>query len=291
MRIEIALLLYKRPDHAREVLDSLEANGVREVRVFVDCSQDPGVARVQDRMIAEITSRPGISVDVHRHREHRGLAASVRFALASVFERAEAAIVLEDDCVVRPGGIDFFREGLTALRYDRRVRSICGYLHPCQFVRGGGDPLLLQRFSTWGWATWRDRWRDYDADLGRVVQRLRAQDVRLEDLGADLAELCRCEDYLENRMDIWSLNWILEHYATGTYCVYPCDSMIDNIGFDGSGQNCEESPHFATAGRASGSAWRFEQLFHCVENEDMLRRFLDQHGLKAYPKSTRPPPR
>lgn len=265
------------------VLDSLVQNGVERVRAFIDHPANEEIARRQERMIESMRARRGIEVDFYRHPERQGLARSVRFALKTTLAEADAAIVLEDDCVVRPGGIDYFRQGLSALRYDRRVRSLCGYLFPCPFMRSGSDPLLLRRFSTWGWATWRDRWADHDPDLKRVLARLAARNIRVEDIADDLATLCSSEVYLQNRADIWSVSWILEHFATGTFSVYPCDSLIENIGFDGSGNNCAPTPHFETSLGTMRQSWNFKQLVHLVENEELLRRFMAKHGLDTYP--------
>jgi len=283
MRIDTILLLYNRPEHSLAVLDSLVQNGVTHVRAFLDHADDEAVRARQERMLEQMAERREISIDLHRHQQRLGLARSVRFALHTTLEEADAAILLEDDCVVRPGGMAFFQEGLAALRYNRRIRSLCGYLYPCPFIRGDMSPLLLRRFCPWGWATWRDRWRDYDPDIGRAVAELEARNVSLGDLAADLAELCRSEAYLNNRVDIWSVPWVLSHYATRTFCVYPCDSMIENIGFDGSGQNCVPVNAFTTTAAAAPRAWNWDQLVHLVENEEIVKRFMDRHGLSTYP--------
>ena len=84
---------------------------------------------------------------------------------------------------------------------------------------------------------------------------------------------------------MWSPSWILEHYVTGTFCVYPCDSLIENIGFDGTGKNCRPTSAFETGASAPRRAWNFEQLYHCVENEELLRDFMSRHGLTTYPSA------
>jgi hypothetical protein len=285
MRTEVILLLYNRPEHSLAVLDSLVQEGVTHVRAFMDYTDEPRVRVVQEELLERMRERRTISVELHRHTRRMGLARSVRFALDAVLSEADAAVVLEDDCVVRPGGMDFFREGLAALRYDRRVRSLCGYLFPCPFIRSPSEPLLLRRFCTWGWATWRDRWQEYDPDLIRVLGRLSLRGLTSGDIASDIEALCGSRDYLESKADIWSVSWILEHYATGTFCVYPCDSMIDNIGFDGTGLNCEPTSEFQTGAGSTEKNWNFSQLFHCVENEVMLKRFMSAHGLKTYPRS------
>jgi hypothetical protein len=151
MRIDVALLLYDRPDHAGAVLDSLESAGVRRVRAFMDRSDHAEVRERQEQMVQEVAARQRLEVDLFRHAKHLGLARSVRHALDATLAEADAVILLEDDCVLRPGALEFFEQGLTALRYDRRIRSLCGYLFPCPFVRSGSEPLLLRRFCTWGW--------------------------------------------------------------------------------------------------------------------------------------------
>jgi hypothetical protein len=284
MKIEVVVLLYNRPEHAHAVFRSLEASGVTAVRAFMDAPGSIEAERNQERMLRNIASLSGLEVNLFRHRERQGLARSVRFALGTVFEDNDAAVLLEDDCVLRPGAIEFLTAGLRALRHDRRVRSLCAYLYPCNFIRGDGEPLMLRRFCTWGWATWRERWRDYDPDLRAVLQKLEVQGLHVDDFAADIAELCRSQAYLENRVDIWSLPWILEHYASGTFAVYPCDSLIENIGFDGSGENCEATSDFTAAARIAARPWNFKQLVHYFENEGLLKQFLDQHGLKAYPR-------
>lgn len=285
MRIETILLLYNRPRHALAVLDSLVDNGVERVRAFLDHPADAAMRVRQERMLEEMRERRGISIELHRHERRMGLAASVRYALSATLEEADAAVLLEDDCVVRPGGMSFFREGLQALRYDRRIRSLCGYLYPCPFIRADTAPVLLRRFCSWGWATWRDRWQDYHPDIGRAVRSLEKRNLRLDDLARDLGELCRSENYLQNRVDIWSIPWTLAHYATGTFSVYPCDSVIENIGFDGTGQNCRAGEAFRTPPGVARTAWSWDQLVHLVENEEILKRFMEKNGLDTFPSS------
>ena len=33
------------------------------------------------------------------------------------------------------------------------------------------DLLLMNRFLTWGWATWKDRWVEYESNLRKNCQR------------------------------------------------------------------------------------------------------------------------
>jgi hypothetical protein len=283
MRIEVILLLYNRPHHSAAVLDSLAANGVRLVRAFVDQPGDPGVERNQEHLLELIHARSEPRIELQRSATRLGLARSVRTALSAVLSEADAAIVLEDDCVLRPGGIEYFRDALTRLRSDHRVRSVCGYLFPCEFDRGAGAPLLLRRFCPWGWATWRDRWSMHEPRLASVVHCLTERGPGLDALPADLARLCRSPAYLGNGVDVWSVSWAVEHYLSGTFAVYPHESKIDNIGFDGTGQHCPATTAFATTTANGHAPLAWDGLKHSAENDRLLNQFLAVHGAMIYP--------
>ena len=287
MEIEVALLLYNRPEHGEAVIRSLIADGLQRLRVFMDFPDKEEVKVKQEKMLALLdTVRKNMDVVLHRHSKKQGLANSVRFALDTCFKDSDAVVLLEDDCVLRPGGLAFFFEGLTRLRSDSRIRSLSGYLHPCDFVFGGEDELLLlNRFCTWGWATWKERWADYDPNLQIIIDKFECRGFDVDDCGKDLGLLCKSSRFLKGEVDIWSLPWILCHYLSSTHCVYPQESVIENIGFDGSGLNCRKSNHFqAYPKRKIQMRRNWKKLNYYPENEMIIRHFLNEHGLKAFPE-------
>lgn len=286
MKIAVALLLYQRPEHSVRVIESLVQNGVEHCYAFMDGSDSEEVAIKQDVMAEYIAQHNGISMDLIRSPERKGLAKSVTNAVSTVLEENEAVVLLEDDCVLQPMSMRFFSEGLQQLHGDRSVRSLCGYLYPVQSLAWNGNPELikLKRFSPWGWATWKDRWQEYDTDLRGLVQQLEQAGINLEDYAEDVAALCRQDAFLDGQKDIWSLNWTVLHYLTDTYSVYPRESLIENIGLDGSGQNCVPTNEFSSTGNIFGLIERtWDNLEYDESNEEKVKHFMDEHGLKLFP--------
>jgi hypothetical protein len=282
MRIEIALLLYNRPDHSQKVIESLIENKVPEIRAYLDYSDNPKVLENQAKILDYINSQKNIKINLYKHTEKQGLAKSIKFAMNHTFKEADAVILLEDDCVVRPGGIQFFKEGLVKFKDDKKVRSICGYLFPAEFMKKDGELLLLSRFCTWGWATWKKEWSEYKNDLRELVKEFEKNKIKIEDFAIDIARLAKSKDYLDNKVDIWSVNWILEHYLTGTLCLYPNESVIENIGFDGSGKNSEKTSEF-NLNIKNNNTHNWDNVVYYVYNEEVLRQFMKKNGLKTYP--------
>lgn len=284
--IAVALLLYNRPRHSMRVLESLIQNGARRCHAFMDKAASRSDLSRQRLIREAVENCQGMEIILHDANEHLGLARSVRNALDTLMAEHKAVVLLEDDCVLRPGALRYFTEGLTRLERDKRIRSICGHGFAGLNFKGASATglLRLRRFFPWGWATWRDRWRDYQPALPEVLRRVREAGVDLKTLAGDLARLCRTPAYLNGEMDIWSLSWALEHYATDTFSVYPGETLIDNIGCDGSGRNCKKTDVFAHTGRArSYMLWQWEGLDYHPENEAMLERFLREAGPLAYP--------
>ena len=56
-------------------------------------------------------------------------------------------------------------------RIKKKIRSLCGYnlLGKKAIIDPGADLLLMNRFLTWGWATWKDRWKEYEPSLKKIV--------------------------------------------------------------------------------------------------------------------------
>ncbi|WPJ97324.1 hypothetical protein SH580_06335 [Coraliomargarita algicola] len=293
MRVDWILLLYNRPEHSRRVLESLANNQIDRIFVYIDHPQD-STARYAQKELLQILEAPWpFEIKLTQRQESFGLARSVCTSLNDAFkDGAEAAVLLEDDCVLKDNGKHFFEAGLQYLKNDKSVRSLCGYTNPqCPFVfEPGSDLLSLHRFSTWGWATWSDRWQDYNRDstLGSLLERTKTSVESIKHFAPDLATLCQDSDYLNGFIDIWSVPWTLLHFLTETYAIFPIESVIENIGLDGSGSNCSETDVFniKNAPNTVKSAYTWDRRNYIFQNEDLIRIFMESHGLKTFPSKS-----
>ena len=60
--------------------------------------------------------------------------------------------------------------------------------------------------------------------------------------------------------------------------------MIENIGFDGSGQNCESTAVFGLSKQSSIIPFdNWSHIPYYLENEQTVKAYMDKHGLKTYP--------
>lgn len=286
LNIGVALLTYSRPTHTRRVLEGLRREGVPAFTVYMDGADDAEVRAKQTEMAAEMAEIDWADCTVIRGTENVGLARSVVGAVTDQLKTNDAMILLEDDCVPRRGFLDYFRKMFETYRDTPQVRSVCGYQFPfASRPDERVDTSLVERFVPWGWGTWRDRWADYDTDLEKVVEGL-GRERGFDSLPEDLKAYCRDDVLRKGRGDIWSLNWVLEHYRTGTHVIYPSRTLIDNIGFDGTGAHCVETSAFDHATSTIDYAAPVEinlprELTIDPQLNDGIRRYLERHSPKT----------
>lgn len=152
-----------------------------------------------------------------------------------VFEQAEEAIILEDDCLPDPSFFRFCQEMLERYRTDQRIGMISG--DNFQFGRRyGGDSYYFSKYvHIWGWATWRDRWTEsYDVTLAKWP-RVR-DEGRLVDMVGDAREAKYWGKIFERvyrgGIDTWDYQWVFANWVEGRLGILPTGNLISNIGFD-----------------------------------------------------------
>jgi hypothetical protein len=304
MSLNIAYLVlgYNRPDHLERVLVALKQQPISQLYCYIDKPAD-GDSKLLDankRVIELVRAIDWCSVKCVLRDKNWGLAKNLTAGVTDVLSRHDAIVVLEDDCVPQPGFTHYMHTMLTRFRDDRSVRSVCGYTFPCVEGMSCEPAYIMSRFCPWGWATWRDRWRDFVLPLDGALEKLTKISAPLGSVGADVKRYCEDPYFKNAKADIWSLSWIVAHAVDGSACVYPASSLVENIGFDGTGVHSGPTDAFNIKSAIS-SAWRSvdwdrvnvradsvvqEQVLEYLEIHSSHAMKLRQHSdLKSNPNS------
>lgn len=246
MDFSVAVLAYNRPHHIRQVLYALERDGCSAVRVYLDGPKSPlDVAKQRDLKESLIEKRE-MAVEVEEFPRSYGLRGSVLRCLDRELARNPAVLLLEDDCVPRVGLLGYVTDSLNRYQSDASIMSVCAFQVPA--IHSEDHPhaaFLSRRFIPWGWATWADRWSLYPRNATALKETVR---LALENplLPPEIRHFI-LGGISEIETDTWSLAWILGHYARQRFSVMPTKTLIDNIGFDGSGSHTPKSDAFTFA--------------------------------------------
>lgn len=239
----VALFAYRRPDHLRRVLEALADNpeaGSTEVVIHCDGASSPNHAEAVERTREVARRARGFGkVQVVERETNLGLSQSIIKGVGEMLVDHDRVIVLEDDLVVSSHFLAYMNNGLACYRDDPRVASIHGYCYP---VRSNlPATFFLPGADCWGWATWKRAWSAFRGDGSALLAELREKgEASRFDFDGTYPYMRMLEDQIAGRNDSWAIRWYASAYLAGMFTLYPGRSLVANIGFDGTGEHCQE---------------------------------------------------
>jgi hypothetical protein len=244
----VALFVYNRLLHTRQTIDALRRNALAadtDLIVFSDGPKDhasePAVQEVR-QFIGSVTGFS--SVRMVERPANLGLAHSIISGVTAVCDEFGRVIVLEDDLVTAPSFLRFMNDALNFYDAEERVGSVHGYWYPVD--RKVPETFFLRGASCWGWATWSRAWRLFEPDGSRLLAELQQRGLtRLFDLEGAIAYTKMLKNQIANKNNSWAIRWHAAMFLADRLQLSPGASLVNNIGFDGSGTHCSISDAYS----------------------------------------------
>ena len=243
MPAPIAFFVYRRPRHAQLVIDALAANDLApetDLFIFADgpkTSDDAGSVEDTRQVLRNLAGFK--TVTLLERPTNIGLSRNIISGVSEVLRSHESVIVVEDDLVTSQHFLRFLNAGLDVYRKIPSVGSICGYSYlstkfrPETFFIRGGD--------CWGWATWHDRWASFEQNGATLLAELKKRKLTYAfDLDGTMPATKMLRDQIAECNDSWAIRWHAHCFLRGLMCLYPHQSLVQNIGFDATGTHCSQ---------------------------------------------------
>jgi len=230
----VVLVLYNRPAHVRQVFAAIAAARPRRLFLVADGPKDHADAEKCQAARAEV-GRIDWPCEVHRNYAEANLGIHRRLptGLDWVFESADRAIILEDDCIPSLSFFPFCEQLLERFQNDERVMEIAGGNYQMGRRRTAYSYYFSRYWGVWGWATWRRAWRHFDGEM-RDWPRLRDAGF-LDSVLPRAVERdywIRCFDALvRGEVTTWDWQWLFTLWAQHGLSVVPEVNLISNIGY------------------------------------------------------------
>jgi hypothetical protein len=130
------------------------------------------------------------------------------------------------------------------------------------------EALFLPMTTSWGWATWKRAWDQFDPSASGWRERLVGADARRFDLGGRYDYRRMLERQMNGRVDSWAIRWYYSVFAKGGLVLYPPRTLVVNGGFDGTGTHSRLSLPVRQAQLGDGAAFGFPaHTAECPEKE------------------------
>ncbi len=230
----IVIFAFDRPAEFKRLLSSLTCCRLffeSEVYIFVDGPRNSLQDSAVQDVIALSNSLEHSRKNLIVRERNFGLKTSLRDGISSVLASHETVIVIEDDLVVSPDILVYFNDALNKYSSERSVFSICADF-PLEAMASNKVGAFLPHGSSWGWATWRDRWQEISFDIASIEVLLQSRDFRRRLNGFGLRDFYRMlRDEQEGIISSWFVYWQLTIARNSGVSLFPPHPLISNLGF------------------------------------------------------------
>lgn len=237
----VIIFAYNRPAHLSRTLAALSQNPEAiGTDLIIYCDRQPESASDKTvrlvaltRIIAQDEKRFG-SLKVVERDGNFGLAKNITEGVTEVMEKFGRAIILEDDLVVARNFLQFMNSALQKYKDEKRVACISGYVYPLR--KEGAKAFFIRGADCWGWATWSDRWKQFNPNVSELKKRILKEKLQKEfDFNDTYPYFQMLEDREKGLNQSWAILWYASSFLNNQLCLYPPYSLVHNIGNDGSG--------------------------------------------------------
>jgi len=157
-------------------------------------------------------------------------------------------------------------------QHDMKLFSVSGYNFPISIPSSYKNEIYFSpRASSWGWATWQNRWDKADWNVTDFNNFFIDRDaVRTFNLGGgDLTLMLKKQ--VEGKIDSWAVRWCYAHYKNKAYCAYPTKSFVMNIGTDKSGTHLKKTTKYNVELNENSTPQNLPK--NIFANEQILKNF------------------
>lgn len=239
----IIVFTYNRPHHTRKMLQALENAELAqdsEVFIFSDGAKN-ALAIEQVNKVRAIIAEPWNfkKITIIERERNVGLAQNVISGVSEIIKQYGKVIVLEDDLEISKVGLQYFNDALVRYAYEEKVMEISGYMYPVKDADKLQETFFFRVANSWGWATWERAWNKYCADIDELVADFDKDKIKRFSIDNTENFWKQVKEYKAGKINSWAIRWYLTLFNNNGLALYPRQSMIQNMGTDGSGTHSD----------------------------------------------------
>ncbi|HEY5993179.1 MAG TPA: hypothetical protein VIU46_01110 [Gallionellaceae bacterium] len=275
MLAPVMITTYSRLDHLQRTIEALLKNelaGETSVFVYLDGPR-PGDEEKVDAVRRYLGTVGGFGAfHVIARKQNMGAHENAKSANYEILDRYGKIIRMEDDIVTAPGYLKFMNQALERYKDDEKVFSISAYCPPINIPADYPyDVFFIRRFSGWGCGLWRDRLDSIYRPITQEEYEIFAADRKLSQAfvqsgGKDM--LLMLKGVASGKLEAGDVMAMYTQFIKDQYTLYPTQSLVQNIGMDGTGVHCDVTDYFEVA-LSGKTAFNFPE--HLVIDDRLVR--------------------
>lgn len=236
LSVPVLFLVFNRLDVTQQVFATIRQ--AKPTKLYIACDGPRAHKVGEDKIVAQLRQHLLDNIDwqcevltLFRDK-NLGCGLAVSQAITWFFEHEPMGIILEDDCLPSQSFFTFCDEMLHKYQDDKRVWHIGGYslLKPGDLTKSS---YYFSRMTlVWGWASWADRWQEFDLYMNKYPDFIRSGDLN-SIFSSIRLRLWNKELFQANykKHDTWDCQWYFTSLINNALSIVPKVSLVQNLGF------------------------------------------------------------
>jgi len=242
-----------RFDHLKELIVSLQNNTyAKYTELFIGLDYPPneqyveGYKKICEYLDSGIT---GFSqIHIIKREKNYGPLNNVDELISTITEKYDRYIYLEDDCVVSNVFLEYIDKALEKYEKDDKIMQVCGFAYSFQTKRKNANVVYIPIANYWGAGCWVEKDKSkmqnitenyYENKIKKYFNAVRCIFTNTD----AFYYIFNCiihnkkieySDYMD------TIYYIINH----KYSVSPMQTMVHNMGYDGSGVHCDKTTKY-----------------------------------------------
>lgn len=246
--LPILITAYKRPDKLAKCLESIDMSLVSGLYFAVDgykSEADKQSVLMTRRYIDEL----GLLVPVYKRYGDKnfGCQAWVSSSISWFFEHEEFGAIIEEDIVVDNTFLQWCIQIRAAHTIPKNVMHINAFTPALPGITPT-HPFLTKYCTSWGWATWRDCWKNYSGDLAGLPTSLKARYLYMREIvpSSRLVALyyslaLRMAE--QGKLSTWAYRWNYSVWRMGGMALSSGQNLAFNAGIEAGATHTSQEVH------------------------------------------------
>lgn len=233
--VPVLVIAYNRPEFLKSMLIRLSSFPNVSISIAIDgpkasvASDTEAVEKCIELAQEFKFKQPDTKLLVRS--ENKGCYKGVTEALDWFFSFNQAGIILEDDLIVNLEFIDYMRDGLNHFYNNKEIASING--HTSFSMRNQlKDGYFTPIPSSWGWATWKDRWERFNPSIYHFSLITHANKfIRVGGIVGYRRWWKTMSKLKNDELDSWAYRWMFTCISLGMRSWNSPRNLVSNVGF------------------------------------------------------------
>ena len=176
--------------------------------------------------------------------ENAGCGRGPYTAIDWFFSNETKGIILEDDCIPSISFFPFCSRLLERFEDHQQIGMITGTNRKGKWNKSSTDYFFSKHGINWGWATWKDRWEQYDFDMKLWEDPQVRKEIKkyTDPLVFNLLkkEFDKTVEGYDEERSVWDFQWHFSQLYHRQLTIVPERNLITNIGFGAEATHTQE---------------------------------------------------